>query len=255
MREHYKKHVSIPGDPGLGKGAHVLIARAVRRRFKRRKRCVVIAVGGPGGTGKTTFSGKLARELGDSSIFALDDYKTSRKSRQMRKIFGPHPEANEMDLLAAHLAEIKRGNYIEKPVYCRQRGRAHGSVLFSPAKFVIAEGEISTYREFHKYVDFSIFIDSHWKTQLNARIMRDIEKRGYTPQKAIAAFLYSNLHEFPEYGAESKNWADVHIHCAEDHSLAIDAVCSESLKFMIGDVSSGLASVLLAGYNGENVTS
>ena len=77
-----------------------------------------------------------------------------------------------------------------------------------------------------------------------ARVNRDINERGYTPKKAIAAFLYSNLHEFAEYGEESRKWADVHIHCSEDYRLVVDAVCSKSFSFMVEEVSSNLAKMI-----------
>lgn len=241
MKNHYKKHVRLCKQKRLLSDPHRIIAQAILRKFSQAPKNVIIAIGGPGGTGKSTFAVKLAHEFSNVTILALDDYKTSRNYRAQKKLFGPHPEANNMDMLAHHLSQLKKGCTIKKPVYCREKGTAQTVLEFDPAKFIIAEGEIATYKDFHEYVDFSIFIDSHWKTQLNTRISRDIEKRGYTPQKAIAAFLYSNLHEFPEYGSESKNWSDIHIHCTEDHNMIIDAVCSKSLEFMIPEVSQALA--------------
>jgi uridine kinase len=150
-----------------------------------------------------------------------------------------------MQLIALHLESLKQGRPIKKPVYCRKEGASCKTVIFAPARFVVVEGEIALYRDFHRYVDFSIFIDSHWKTQLNTRIKRDIEERGYSPKKAIAAFLYSNLHEFSEYGTESKNWADVHIHCDEKYNMLIDAVCTKNAELMVDDVSAVLAGELI----------
>lgn len=217
---------------GKEEAAHVLIARALVRKFESCDRPVIIALGGPGGTGKTTFAALLAEELQDASVLALDDYKTARAVRAKKNIFGPHPQANKTALIRAHLERLRSGKAIKKPLYCRNAGKARTREDFYPARFVIAEGEVATYSVFYPCVDFSIFIDSHWKTQLNTRIQRDIEERGYSPQKAIAAFLYSNLHEFSEYGASSKQWADIHIHCDEQYRLQIDGVCSRSAHFL-----------------------
>jgi uridine kinase len=230
---------------GREEEAHEIIARALLRKFKGYKRPVIIAVGGPGGTGKTIFAARLAAALEDAAVLPLDDYKTTRKARAKKKIFGPHPKANKIALIRSHLERLRLGKDIQKPLYCRVLGRSHRRQTFAPARFVIIEGEIATYSVFHAYVDFSIFIDSHWKTQLNTRIQRDIKERGYSPQKAIASFLYSNLHEFSEYGAESKQWADIHIHCDSEYRLVIDAVCSKSAQFLIDEVSSGLVGMFL----------
>jgi uridine kinase len=244
MKKFYKNHVKFESGTASGLLPHKLIAKALLKKFSLVDTPVMIAIGGPGGTGKTTFALKLAEGLEQAVILSLDDYKTPRAYRAGKNIYGPHPDANEMALVKQHLSVLKRGMPIEKPVYCRQAGRAHLYETFVPDRFVIIEGEIATYRDFYDNIDFSIFIDSHWKTQLNTRIVRDIEQRGYTPQKAIAAFLYSNLHEFNEYGMESKNWADVHIHCDQHYSMVIDAICSESAALMIEDVSTMLAARL-----------
>ena len=106
----------------------------------------MVAVGGPGGIGKSTFAAALAQTLGEAVVLGLDD--------------------------------------------------------------------------------FSIFIDAHWRTQLHTRIERDILERGYTPRKAIETFLHSNLLEFETYGASSKNWADVHLHCDAQYRLTAAAICS-----------------------------
>ena len=89
------------------------------------------------------------------------------------------------------------------------------------------DGEISTYGEFHDLIDFSVFLDSDWKTQLTTRITRDVQERNYTEEKAIATFLQSNLREFAEHGAESKRWADVHLYVKADYSVIIESVSTE----------------------------
>lgn len=227
MRKHYKVHVKL--DKARRAAApHLLLAGALLEKFAERKLPVLIAVGGPGGTGKTTFAARLAGELPGASVLELDDYKTSRAARAVKKLQGPHPGANEMALLKEHLRRLKHGESVDKPVYCRKSGQAAETEAFAPARFVIAEGEIATYPDFYELVDFSIFIDSHWWTQLRTRIGRDIVVRGYSVKKALTTYVRSNLLEFKTYGAESRNWADVHIHCDRSYRLKIDAVCSRS---------------------------
>lgn len=78
----------------------------------------------------------------------------------------------------------------------------------------------------HDCFDFSVFIDAHWRTQLQTRLERDIRERGYSPRKAIETFLHSNLLEFEIYGAASKHWADIHLHCDAEYRLTADALCA-----------------------------
>ncbi|MDT8286088.1 MAG: hypothetical protein RQ748_03170 [Elusimicrobiales bacterium] len=244
MKKHYRRHVKLDREKIKGHDCASLIARALLKKFPGPGRPVVVAVGGPGGIGKSTFAARLKDLLKDAAVMRLDDYKTSREHRRGRGLHGPHPEANRLALVRAHLQTLRLGEPVIKPVYCRRRGGDGGTETVSPARFVIAEGEISTYRDFHDLVDFSVFIDSHWTTQLKTRINRDIKERGYSPERAIEAFLQSNLREFASHGAESKNWADVHVHCSEDYGLLIDAVCSRSLSFMIKEAAPELAQAL-----------
>ncbi len=225
----YKQHVR-PSDTDRRRSrrSEKLVADILQTRFAKQAGTVVIAVGGPGGTGKTTFAQALARQLGDeAAVLRLDDYKTPREIRHRKGIFGPHPEANEMDLIAEHLEAIRRGEEIRKPVYDSLAGEAHVTEALTPCRWTLIEGEVSTYPRFRDQVDFAIFIDSDWRTQLATRLGRDLEQRSYSPDKAVATFLHSNLREFAEHGAESKKWADLHLFCRADYRLVLESLDHE----------------------------
>lgn len=243
----YKTHVTYKGGAGRRGRTEDILVGLLCGVFSDNSGPVTIAIGGPGGTGKTTFSDKLAALLGDCSILRLDDYKTPRNVRKGRNLFGAHPDANEMALAAEHISSIKKNTAFDKPVYNAVSGKADTTELFEPRRFNILDGEISTYRNFRNNVDFSIFIDSDYKTQLGTRTSRDIEARGYTWDKAIATFLHSNLREFTMFGAESKNWADVHVYCNEDYSLVVESVSSELYEHFEDQLNESLSAVDLSG--------
>lgn len=243
----YKTHVTYKGASGGRKRTEDILAALLLVVFSADSWPVTIAIGGPGGTGKSTFSGKLAALLRDCSVLRLDDYKTPRDIRKGRNLFGAHPDANQMSLAKEHISSIKKNISFDKPVYNTVSGEADITELFEPRRFNILDGEISTYRDFRDDVDFSIFIDSDYKTQLATRTSRDIEGRGYSWDKAIATFLQSNLREFTLFGAESKNWADVHVYCKEDYSLAIESVSSELYEHFESQLNESLSTVDLSG--------
>ena len=221
----YKTHIALKN--GSRRAPEQVVAELLKSLFAGKTTPVLVAVGGPGGTGKSTFSTALAEQLADARVLRLDDYKTSRAFRAERNIYGPHPEANKLELLKDHLVEMKAGRTFRRPLYDRENGEALDSTPHEPARFNILDGETATYRDLRELIDLSIFIDSDWKTQLATRVERDIGDRGYDREQAISTFLQSNLREFSEYGAESKKWADLHLYCDEDYHLEIESVSDE----------------------------
>ena len=184
----------------------------------------LIAIGGPGGTGKSSLAKNICRELDNSQVLELDHYKTAREDRSKDNIFGAHPKANRFELIVRHLHQVKQGISINTPIYDTKAGKALSSKEFNPTEYTIIDGEISTYPEIINLMDFTIFVDSHWKTQLNTRITRDIEIRGYTPEKAITTFLHSNLKEFKAFGEKTKELCHCHIFCNSDYNLTIEKI-------------------------------
>lgn len=243
----HKTHVSNAKPRPSRRPTEAIVARLIEHTFAGVAGAVVVAVGGPGGTGKSTFSRRLAEALGDAAVLTLDDYKTDRARRAESRLFGAHPEANRIELVIEHLTAVKKGRGFDKPVYDSVIGECRRSEPFTPARFTILDGEISTYERLREWVDFSVFIDSDWKTQLATRITRDITDRGYTREKAIATFLQSNLREFEEFGADSKRWADIHLFCRDDYSLVIESVDDALYRRFKSLLSEDLAAVGLSG--------
>lgn len=224
----YKSHVKLKDrGPAARRPTEELVAEILCRVFAEETGPVLVAIGGPGGTGKSTFARHLAEALPDAAVLGLDHYKTPRQARREAEIFGPHPEANKMGLIARHLRAIRHGESIERPVYDGAVGEAQHTETYAPAHFNLIDGEVATYGDFHDLVDFSIFIDSDWRTQLETRLGRDLDERDYSLDKAVATFLHSNLREFTEHGAESKNWADLHLFCSSDYRLRVESVSRE----------------------------
>ena len=180
--------------------------------FTDRADPILVAVGGPGGSGKSTFCASLQAKLADAAVLALDNYRTPRAERKERGIFGPHPEANDFSLLAEHLTSLQAGKAFEQPVYDLATGARNGTSLYEPRRFNLIDGETSTYPEFRHLMDLSVYLDADWPTLLETRMTRDIHERGYSPEKAVDTFLSSNLREFARYGAPTRASADILLH-------------------------------------------
>lgn len=237
-----KKHLDIKGAYRTDQ----MLCSIIQSKFGRKNSPVLIAIGGPGGSGKTTFAHRLRDGLKECGVLSLDNYKTSRQHRNERNIFGPHPEANMISLITEHLEVLKSGQSISVPLYDRSTGDTGSFKEFTPEKYIIIEGEISTYPEFHHFFDLSIFIDADLKTQLSSRVKRDIEQYGFSYEKAVTVFLNSNLKEFIQYGAESKSWSDITCYCHDDYEISLTAI-SEDLFPILQSQSENIRSLSITG--------
>lgn len=167
---------------------------------QRLGRPVLVGVGGPGGSGKSTFAARLAAQLGEAALLPLDDYRKPRAERR-RGIYGSHPEGNRLELLTDHLQAVRAGGQVDRPIFCRERGAAHDTERLPNADFIIADGEISTHSGVREHFDLRILIHADWRLQWRARMGRDRSERSTSLLKALCLFWTSNLRDYPRHAA------------------------------------------------------
>ena len=171
-------------------------------------RPVLVGIGGPGGSGKSSFSAALARQLDDARIVPLDDYRKPRAERGWG-ICGSHPAGNRLELLKSHLEAARDGRAFERPVFCRDRGAALDSETIHPARFIIADGEIAAHRAVRDFFDVRILVLAGMPLQWRARMGRDRNERATSLRKALTLFCISNLLDYPRFSAGAANEAEL----------------------------------------------
>src|SRR2546427_466678 len=88
-------------------------------------RPILLGVVGDSGAGKTTITRGIVRVLGEENATHLctDHYhKFDRKQRSERGVTPLHPDCNHVDIIAQHLAHLRRGESILAPVYLHTDG-------------------------------------------------------------------------------------------------------------------------------------
>jgi phosphoribulokinase len=156
-------------------------------------RVFIFGVAGDSGSGKTTLSSGIKRILGEENVisFSLDDYHSlDRRQRKELGVTPLNPLANDLDLLATHLEELKSGQKIDKPVYDHSAGQIKGTVPFGPASVVIMEGLHPFYTErLRRLTDFKIFVDPSRSVKRLWKMRRDVGDRGYQPEEVMNEIL------------------------------------------------------------------
>lgn len=164
---------------------------------------MIIGICGGSGSGKTTLLNHLSKEFGEfkPTIFSMDNYykpiELQEKDAKGEYNFDL-PTALNKDLLVKDLTQLAEGKSIEvKEYFFNAPPGRNVLITLDPSEIIIVEGIfLFYYEEVRKLLDYSIFIDVDLKTQLDRRLFRDQETRGYTRE----AILYQwNNHVLPCY--------------------------------------------------------
>ena len=149
-------------------------------------RPVILGIVGDSATGKTTISGALVDILGDEMVthVATDDYhKYDREQRKELGITPLHPDCNYMDIISQHMALLREGEPILKPVYKHGDGTFGPPEYIEPKDFAVIEGLLGYHTEdLRDAYDVRVFLAPPEELRFKWKVKRDTSKRGYTEE-------------------------------------------------------------------------
>ncbi|MGI8605785.1 MAG: phosphoribulokinase [Gaiellaceae bacterium] len=152
-------------------------------------RPILLGVVGDSGAGKTTITRGLVRVLGEGSAFHIstDDYhKYDRKQRAERNITPLHPDCNHIDIIAQHLAHVRRGEAVLKPVYQHGDGTFGPPVYVEPAPFAVVEGLLGYHTQaMRDAYDVRLYLDPPEELRRRWKVARDCSRRGYRTDQVL----------------------------------------------------------------------
>jgi uridine kinase len=122
----------------------------------------IVAVDGPGGAGKSTLAGHLAREL-DAAIVHTDDFASWESPTDwwlalIEKVLEP-------------IATSRSARYVPTS----WGGPEKPEVVIEPTEFVVLEGVTASREAFRPYLAFSIWIETPREVRLRRGLRRDGE--------------------------------------------------------------------------------
>ena len=191
---------------------------------------LVIGIAGGTGSGKTTLMNNLVKRFGDVvTVLSHDNYYRRRDGLTMderRKINYDEPAALETDLMVRHLAQLRRGECIECPVYdFTAHNRSGRTITLEPKKVIIVEG-ILIFEDpaLRDLMDIRIFVDTDSDVRLCRRIARDVNERGRTLDSVLDQYQTTVKPMHEKYVEPSKKYANIVVPEGGRNFVALDMI-------------------------------
>ncbi len=175
-------------------------------------RPIILGIVGDSAAGKTTLTKGVAKILGedDVTVICTDDYhRYDRQQRAEMGISALHPDCNYLDMIQQHLALLRTGQPILKPIYNHSTGAFDPPEYIKPSKFVIVEGLLGySTRGMRDSYDVKVYLAPPEKLRANWKIKRDTRKRGYTEEQVLEQ-LHKREADSEAFIRPQRQWADV----------------------------------------------
>jgi len=178
-------------------------------------RPVVIGIAGGSGSGKSTIVEAIATATGgEIGLLEHDAYYRDNAHLDFAKravINYDHPDSLESELMVEHLAALRTGLSIDKPVYdFSTHLRTQETVRVDPAPVVIVEGILVLVEpELRRMMDLKIFVDTDADIRLLRRLQRDLTERGRELDSIISQYEETVRPMHLQFVEPSKRYADI----------------------------------------------
>lgn len=175
-------------------------------------RPIILGIVGDSAAGKTTLTKGIAQVLGEENvtIICTDDYhKYDRVQRAEIGITALHPDCNHIDIMEQHLALLRSGQPILKPVYSHTTGMFEAPLYVKPNKFIIIEGLLGySTRAVQDCYDVKVYLSPPESLRAEWKVKRDTQKRGYTKEQVLAE-LAKREPDSEQFIRPQRSWADI----------------------------------------------
>lgn len=157
-----------------------------------------VAIAGGSGSGKTSLTRALVEALGPDRCAVLDHDSYYRDLSHLplearAEANFDHPESLENGLLAEHLASLRAGRAVERPLYdFASHTRLPATTAVEPRPVILCEGILLlAVPELREAFDLRVYVDTPADVRALRRVQRDIVERGRTVQSVVRQYLQS----------------------------------------------------------------
>lgn len=189
---------------------------AIQREVQKH-RPVIVGLAGGSASGKGYVGSSLVARLGidNAELFSMDDYY-----KDLERLPEPdnhdRPDALHLDLLAAHLRELREGQRIYRPEYSFETHRRVGNNSYRfTGEVLIIDGLFALHEEIREHLHLGVFVDAPEEVRLARRIERDVRERGRTEESVRAKWDATVERMYRQHIAPQRDYANIVIENAD----------------------------------------
>ncbi|HCZ32151.1 MAG TPA: uridine kinase [Holophagaceae bacterium] len=207
-------------------------------------RPMLVGIVGGSGSGKTSVAAELVKRLKKKAVATLlldmDAYyaplEVVKGRFGGRPVNWDHPHAFDLELMAAHLTALHRGESIRKPAYdFTLSDRTGWEEPVPPGQVVILEGLLLfALPELRDQLDTKIFVDTDADIRILRRIRRDTKERGRSLESVMDQYENSVRPMHLEFVEPSKRWADLIVPTGVENRTALDVITHHICSRVLG---------------------
>ncbi len=192
---------------------------------------LVIGIAGGTGSGKTTVVNKIINKLpeGEVTVISQDAYYRDNSHlplEERQELNFDHPDAIEFSLLTEDIKKLRRGEFIQQPVYSYLTcTRMKEKKTIQPMEVVIIEGILClSSKELRRLMDIKIYVDCEADVRLSRVIQRDMIERGRDLNQILQRYEKTVRPSHYSFIEPTKRYADIIVPEGGNNEVAIDVI-------------------------------
>ncbi len=192
---------------------------------------ITLGICGGTGSGKTTISEQISKELGDEHVAIIhqDSYYLDRSvlpADDRQRINFDHPSAFDWKLFKKQVHALQQGKPVEKPVYnFHTHSRMPETTRVHPRPVLLIEGIlVFDDAELRNMMDVKVYVDADADVRFIRRMDRDVRERGRSLESIVDQYMSTVRPMHLQFVEPSKRYADIIIPEGGHNRVALETL-------------------------------